>query len=429
MIKLFDTLQKKYIDWKVPDTVNWYCCGPTVYAPAHLGHARNYIVNDLISRSLQYFFDKQVNLCMNITDVDDKILNQVEHVTEQHIKEFTSKIEQDFWNDMTQLNIIQPSHIIHVSESIQIIIDYIDKIIRNGFAYVEDGSVYFDMKRYEEKFSDQKQFSRVVDTSENRNFVLWKKGKGIWNSPWSVGRPGWHIECSAMSTYIFGPDFDLHTGGVDLMFPHHQNEIIQTRACQHEQLCKHWLHVGHLHIVGQKMSKSLKNFITIQDALKQYSARQIRLCFMKHDWTKSMDFNDNTMLDIINIDNYLDEYIRWIPNSKQRETFIQNDEHTKMIVSFLQNNFDFSAVILYLQDVIKKRNIDPIFLCSILNQFGLSYTFIQPNMIQKLVDFRTSIRDVLKDKNCENKNKLLFEICDRLRDIELKQLGIYIDDL
>jgi cysteinyl-tRNA synthetase len=435
MIKIFDTLSQRNVEWKLPSRVNWYTCGPTVYAPAHLGHARNYLVNDLIRRSLETFFNIEVNLCMNITDVDDKILNLItsnqDDMTEAQIKDITVRVEDEFWNDMSQINVVKPTHIIHVTSSMQLIIDYIQKIIDNGYAYEDDGSVYFDMNKYEEDHPEQDKFNRVLDTQDNSDFVLWKKGKGIWRSPWSIGRPGWHIECSAMSTSILGCDFDLHTGGVDLMFPHHQNEILQTQACQHARLCKYWMHVGHLHIDGQKMSKSLKNFITIQDALKQYSARAIRLCFMKHDWTKSMDFHDTTMDEILNIDNMIERYINWIPSSKQQQNFIDNEEHKKRIISLLENNFDFVAIISYIQETIKKRNIQPKYLLYLLHSFGLVYEdkHIDQNSIQLLVDFRTSIRDILKLKTTENKNKLLFDACDRLRDVDLKQLGIYIDDL
>jgi cysteinyl-tRNA synthetase len=299
-----------------------------------------------------------------------------------------------------------------------------------SFAYVEDGSVYFNMKSFETRYPNSKQFSHTLSTSEERDFVLWKKGKGIWKSPWSVGRPGWHIECSAMSTYIFGPEFDLHTGGEDLMFPHHQNEILQTKACQHKELCKNWLHVGHLHIDGQKMSKSLKNFITIGEALEKYSARCIRLCFMKHDWTKSMDFNPNTMVDVKNIDSNFNEYIRWIPSIQQKERFISLETHIGNITSFIESNFDFPAIISYMQESIKKRNIDPLSLLDICSQFGLVYEDVfSISTIEILVNFRSKIRNVIKDKKVENKAKEIFELCDGIRDIELKQLGINIDDL
>ncbi len=440
MIKIFDTLQQSYIDF---DTTNfsteskklkWYSCGPTVYSSAHLGHARNYIINDLIRRSLESFFKVNVELCMNITDVDDKILNCVETQTLEAIKEFTSKLENEFWNDMKALNVSLPTHIVRVSESMDKIINYIDTIIQNGYAYEEDGSVYFNTEAYSTKYPNQPKFSRTIDDENNNNkdFVLWKAGKGIWNSKWSIGRPGWHIECSAMASSVLGAGFDLHTGGVDLMFPHHQNEILQTHACEHHELCKHWLHVGHLHINGHKMSKSLKNFITIQDALKQYSSRTIRLCFMTHDWTKSLDFSENTMTDILNIDTNIQNYINWFPNSKQKDTFISIDIHNNKIKEYLSVNFNFSSIILYIQECIKQRNIDPSDCIQLLNMFGLEYNkSIQStdNVIDILVNFRTSVRTILKDKKSETKIKDLFLLCDKLRDGELKNLGINIDDL
>jgi cysteinyl-tRNA synthetase len=446
MIKIFDTLQQSNIDF---DTTNfstdnnnssnkklkWYSCGPTVYSSAHLGHARNYIINDLIRRSLESFFKVDVELCMNITDVDDKILNIVENQTLDSIKEFTSKLEAEFWSDMKALNVSLPTHIVRVSDSMDKIIDYIDTIIQNGYAYEEDGSVYFNTDAYEKTYPNQPKFSRTIDDESNNNkdFVLWKAGKGIWNSKWSIGRPGWHIECSAMASSILGAGFDLHTGGIDLMFPHHQNEILQTHACEHQQLCKHWLHVGHLHINGHKMSKSLKNFITIQDALKQYSSHAIRLCFMIHDWTKSLDFNDNTMTDVLNIDSSIQNYINWYPNTTQTDKFLSTYVHFDNIKEYLSSNFNFSAVILYIQNSIKQRNISPSDCERLLNMLGLDYkkseTCSTNQAIDILVNFRTSVRTILKDKKSETKIKDLFLLCDKLRDGKLKNLGINIDDL
>ena len=433
MIKLFDTLQQSFIEWNPDNKIKWYSCGPTVYSSAHIGHARNYIVNDLIRRSLETYFKVEVELCMNITDIDDKILNMVESKTEEEIKIFTSGFEREFWNDMNNLNIKPPTHIIRVSESMDKIISYIDTIIKNGYAYVsDDGSVYFNSDYYESNYPNEQKFIRSVSDGENKDFVLWKAGKGIWKSKWSTGRPGWHIECSAMASSVLGVNFDLHTGGIDLMFPHHQNEILQTQACEHSQLCKHWLHVGHLHINGCKMSKSLKNFITIQGALEQYSSRSLRLCFMVHDWTKPLEFNENTMIDVINIDTNIQNYINWIPNSLQKNKFLTTDIHSNKVKEYISSNFDFSKIILYLQDCIKQRNISPDDCLQLLSNFGLIYKKTEiscEKILNMLVDFRTSVRNSLKNKQTETKIKDLFTLCDNLRDIELKNNNINIDDL
>ncbi len=441
-VLIFDTLQQETVVWNLPEHIKWYSCGPTVYAPAHLGHARNYVVNDLIRRALEKYFNTRVHLCINITDVDDKILNVFpEEPTEAQLKEFTQKMESSFWDDMKQLGNLPPTTIVRVSESMDSIIDYIDKIIQNNCAYVEDGSVYFSGKTC----GQCKSFPRTLQSAiaaerlrgpEARNepsdFVLWKAHKGIWNSKWSKGRPGWHIECSAMSTGILGDYFDLHTGGEDLMFPHHQNEILQTFAHSGQQLCKHWLHVGHLHIQGQKMSKSLKNFITIQDALQQWSSRVIRLCFMKHDWTRAMDFSDTGMQECKNIDKIFDQYVNWIPNLDQESKFSDIQEHNAKISQCLVQNFNFSGVIQYLQQEIKRRTISPTHLKQITLNFGIEYTQrVTVQEVSKLfVNFRTQIRTVLKDKTLQETAKIaqIFKLCDSVRDQDCKNININIDD-
>ncbi len=419
-MKLFDTLQQQLIDWELPECINWYSCGPTVYSHAHLGHARNYIVNDLIRRTLTNFFNVKVNLCMNITDIDDKILNLFPNGSNEQIKEFTNTMTQSFWSDMESLNVMYPNRVIHVSDSIPIIINYIQGIINNGHAYIEDGSVYFNNKSHLEI----PKFIRSHDQESESDFVLWKKGKGHYESPWSIGRPGWHIECSAMATHVLGAEFDLHTGGEDLMFPHHHNEILQTMACENKRLCKYWLHVGHLHINGQKMSKSLKNFITIGDALKNYSPRMIRLCFMIHDWTKSMDFNENTMRDVIVIDKIFQDYINWHPNSSQNN-FVNHNEAIKELLAM---NFNFSKVIFYLKNAVSARTIDPHKLYWILNLFGLGYEMSNVSydtVTNILIEFRKNVRDSLKRKDYQN----IYKLCDSLRDVELKKYNINIDDI
>ena len=195
-------------------------------------------------------------------------------------------------------------------------------------------------------------------------------------------------------------------------------------ACENKRLCKYWLHVGHLHINGQKMSKSLKNFITIGDALKNYSPRMIRLCFMIHDWTKSMDFCENTMRDVIVIDKIFQDYINWHPNSSQNN-FVNHNEAIKELLAM---NFNFSKVIFYLKNAVSARTIDPHKLYWILNLFGLGYEMSNVSydtITNILIEFRKNVRDSLKRKDYQN----IYKLCDSLRDVELKKYNINIDDI
>lgn len=242
-------------------------------------------------------------------------------VTENSIFESLPRYwENQFHRDMELLNVRMPDILTRVSEYVPQIVTFIEKIIGNGLAYEAKGSVYFDVANFDkshhyaklvpEAFGDMKSLNEgegdltvsEAQLSEKRSpndFALWKSSKSgepWWNSPWGKGRPGWHIECSAMASDVCGPKLDIHTGGVDLKFPHHDNELAQSEAhFNSQEWIKYFLHTGHLTIAGCKMSKSLKNFITIRDALEQHSATQLRLAFLLHSWKDTLDYSENTM--------------------------------------------------------------------------------------------------------------------------------------
>ena len=254
-----------------------------------MGHARSYVSFDILKRIMTDYFGYNVKLVMNITDIDDKIIRKA---LEENIsfEELSRRYETEFFDDMRRLNVSLPESITRVSEFVPEIVAFIEKIIENGYAYESNGSVYFDVKKYssepnhtyakleptsvnnKEKMAEGEGVLTNSETTEKRgdaDFALWKKSKPDepkWPSKWGDGRPGWHIECSAMAASIFKKyPIDIHTGGVDLRFPHHDNELAQSEAYYN---CDNWInnfwHTGHLHIAGKKMSKSLKNFITIK---------------------------------------------------------------------------------------------------------------------------------------------------------------------
>lgn len=292
------------------DSVNLYVCGPTVYSEPHIGHARTYITVDLITRTMRDLHNMNIKLVMNITDIDDKIINQAK-VEQLPFTAVSKKYEELFYKSLSKLNIGFPSIIVRVSEVVPEIIGYIQQIIDNGFAYpTDDGSVYFDSTTYEAAgyhFSDIEsdyhvdEVAKHIDDKRNvRDFALWK-GRGLddigfyatfkYNgiSSESYGRPGWHIECSTMIHKEIGSKLDIHLGGIDLKFPHHHNEKLQANAYYHplykvDNWCEKFMHIGHLAIGGCKMSRSLKNFITIDQALKELTPNQMRLMFATHDW-------------------------------------------------------------------------------------------------------------------------------------------------
>jgi len=296
--------------------VTWYACGPTTYDAAHMGHARNYVMFDTLLRLMEDYFGYDVRLCMNVTDVDDKIIAKA---NEQKVefRDIARKWEMAFWEDMASFGVRLPDVITRVSEYIEEIIDYIKKIIENGYAYESNGSVYFDIEAFSKNknhFYSRMDPSRAIDVEAilegegalgaqaaggdkrgSRDFALWKKAKEnepSWESPWGRGRPGWHIECSAMASNVFDFPLDIHSGGIDLKFPHHTNELAQSEAYYDQpQWVNYFVHSGHLHIDGCKMSKSLKNFIVIKECIKDIPARQWRIMFALNRWHAPMNYD------------------------------------------------------------------------------------------------------------------------------------------
>lgn len=287
-------------------TAKWYMCGPTVYDSAHIGHASSYVRFDIIRRIMGSVFDIDTMMVMGITDVDDKIIKRMQE-TGVSISQLTQTYEVEFFQDMTSMNVSAPTALTRVTEHIPHIISFVQGIIKKGFAYVTaDGSVYFDVLKYG-RYGQMKQVVYDPDKASDEfkknplDFALWKRskeGEPFWTSPWGNGRPGWHIECSAMASSVFGSNFDMHTGGVDLMFPHHENEIAQSQAhfgCK--QWANYWMHTGHLFMKDdkEKMSKSLKNTVSVSQLLESYTPNQFRmLCLLTH-YRNSIEFSKDTM--------------------------------------------------------------------------------------------------------------------------------------
>ena len=294
--------------------VDIYCCGPTVYDFAHIGNFRTFVFVDLFRRYLE-FAGYDVRHVMNITDVEDKIIR---NVREQGIPlaKFTGKYEKSFFEDMEVLACKKPTDIPHATEHIGAIIKLIKALEAKGIAYkAKDGSVYFSIEKYiaaghkygqllNLNLEEMRPGERVADDEYEKesvaDFALWKTrvpedGDVYWGSPWGEGRPGWHIECSAMSTSLLGPSFDVHLGGEDLVFPHHEDEIAQSEgAChpdEHGKFVKYWLHGAHLLVEGKKMSKKLGNFYTLRDLIaKGYSGREVRQLLVSAHYRETFNF-------------------------------------------------------------------------------------------------------------------------------------------
>mmetsp|Transcript_12402 Transcript_12402/g.12449 ORF Transcript_12402/g.12449 Transcript_12402/m.12449 type:complete len:571 (+) Transcript_12402:119-1831(+) len=457
-------------------------CGPTVYTNSHMGHARTYVSFDIIRRILSNYFGYDVTLCMNITDIDDKII--IESNNQQvNFAEYARKWEKSFFEDMARLNVSPPDVLTRVSEFVPDIVSFIEKLISNGFAYESNGSVYFDTEIYKQTHTYGKLINQSDINSElmqegegkltdvkakekrrEEDFALWKKSKELepsWESPWGPGRPGWHIECSVMAADSLPCPIDIHSGGVDLRFPHHENELAQSEAfygCQ--QWVNYFLHTGHLHIKKCKMSRSLKNFITINEMLEDYTPRQMRMVYLLHKWDGMMNYdpeNSSTMEEAVIIEKQFKEFFMNIQAAK-RELKIESkqkfDQREKNLFAALQqtrenvhnallDNFGTDVAVLELSGLVNKTNVymqsEPklILLANvsdyvkkILDCFGLDYNVADSgdSSFEPLMNVLTRFRDGVRQASREGDVKAILQLCDLIRDDDLPPLGIKLED-
>lgn len=309
MLKIYDSLTQEKRDFVpvVPGKVSMYVCGMTVYDHCHIGHSRLFLVFDMVARYLQAR-GYEVNYVRNITDINDKILNRAhqENATEPEVAERFIELTH---RDERALNMLPPTHEPRASQHIQDIILLIQALIDNGYAYVAaDGDVCFEVRKFQDygKLSkrnvDELQAGARLEIDPAKrdplDFVLWKKAKPnepVWPSPWGEGRPGWHIECSAMSYALLGQPFDIHGGGMDLKFPHHENEIAQSEGALKKQFAHYWMHNGLVRVGHDKMSKSLGNFLTIQDALKQHDAEVLRYFILSPHYRSPVTYTEENI--------------------------------------------------------------------------------------------------------------------------------------
>ncbi|MBR5503813.1 MAG: cysteine--tRNA ligase [Methanobrevibacter sp.] len=319
------TREKEELNTLFADKIKLFVCGPTVYDDAHIGHGRTYISFDTIKRYLE-FKGYSVFYLQNITDIDDKIINRAKE-SGVDSKLLAEKFEKRFIEDMAALNVNNVNYFARATDHIDEILDQIQRLIDKGFAYVTETGVYFEVAKFEDygKLSNRKledlETHRIdIDSSKKspHDFALWKNreapeyaGEPVWDSPWGKGRPGWHIEDTAITEKYFGPQYDIHGGGLDLIFPHHDSEIAQMEAVSgKEPLVQYWMHTGFLNVSGEKMSKSLGNFITIRDLLKEYSGDTFRLLVLLTHYRSPIDFSEVSLhqaeRNVSRIKNYLE---------------------------------------------------------------------------------------------------------------------------
>ncbi len=311
-MKIYNTLTKKKEEFVPvnPPNVGIYVCGPTVYDYFHIGNARSFVMADIIQRYLRYKGYK-VKFVMNLTDVDDKIIKKA---NEEGVdaKEIAERFSEAFFEDIEKLKVRRADVYPKATEHITEIVDLIKKLENKGIAYRTNGDVFYDVLKFDgygklsgKKLDELESGARVEINEKKHNpldFALWKSAKPSephWESPWGEGRPGWHIECSAMSMKHLGETFDIHAGGHDLIFPHHENEIAQSEGATGKPFVKYWIHFGFLNIRDEKMSKSLGNFFTAREVLNKYPAETIRLLFSQTHYASPLNFSQK-LLDSVN---------------------------------------------------------------------------------------------------------------------------------
>ena len=428
-LKIYNTLsrEKELFEPLNSKSIKMYVCGPTVYSYAHIGNARPAVIFDILYRLLKSIYPEVVYV-RNITDVDDKI-NEAAKKLNKPISFITEKYTDIYHKDMQSLGILSPSHEPRVTDNIDQIISMIKRILDNENAYINDSHVLFDITSFEQygKLSNRNMDEMLsgarVEVAEYKknpgDFVLWKPSKDDepgWNSPWGYGRPGWHIECSSMVETYLGKEIDIHGGGQDLIFPHHENEIAQSCSAHNSKsYAKYWMHNGYLNMEGEKMSKSLGNIITVKELLEKYDGEVIRLALLSTHYRKPINFGESLLEQSKNILNKLYKNL----NNESHE-----DEISKDVINSLLDDLNTPLAISSLLKIkCSKTLIKSANLLGLLNKtseewFSLNNkSTILENDIELLITERAEAR---KSKD--------FARADEIRD-QLDQNNVILEDI
>ena len=445
---IYDSLTKKKQKFVPVDknNVRVYACGPTVYNYAHVGNARMSVVTDLLIRVLKTIY-KNVKFVSNITDVDDKIIEAAKK-EKVKIEDITSKFEKIYNQDMLELNVRLPDIQPKATEYIKEMIIMIEKLVQNQSAYFSNDNVIFNVKKYKHygvlsRRTKDEQIAgsriEVADYKKNpEDFVLWKPSKEDepgWESPWGRGRPGWHIECSAMSEKCLKTPFDIHCGGVDLTFPHHENEIAQSCSlvandCEPSEFSKYWFHNGFVTSNGEKMSKSLGNIKLVNDMLKEYSGPVIRLSLLSSHYRQPLDWSkkilDQSKKNVLRFSKVLKD----IENKVDTNNLNQNDNDFIRALYDDLNTPKALAVLNGWFDDLKKNsssNENLVFLIKqALQIFGLDIKRNQSTNTNITEEEKIMIEKMIQEREIARKNKD-FRKADELRE-KLKEMRIFLDD-
>ena len=443
-LQIFNTLSGKKEVFEPIDNnhIKIYACGPTVYNYAHIGNARMAVVFDTFVRTLRTVYPK-ITYVSNITDIDDKIIEAAKE-SNTEITAITEKFTKIYNDDMAMLNVIkpdvQPKATEYIPEMIELIINLIDK----GFAYEEKGHVLFHVPTYSNygKLSKRNRDEQIAGSrievapykKDPSDFVLWKPSTSDqpgWESPWGFGRPGWHTECSAMSEKTLGLPFDIHGGGRDLIFPHHENEIAQSccsTANEHEpdSYAKYWMHNGFVTINGEKMSKSLGNIILVKDLIKDHHGEVIRLALLSSHYRQGLDWNDKIIHQAKKLVSKIYQILDDLKDIKIENVTLDNSS-----ISIIFDDFNTPGLIAELNKIAKKYSSDDKdnkqLIKSKLTLIGSVLGLFQDKAFNEIsVDVKSKIDDLINKRDLAKKEKN-FDLADDIRN-ELNEMGIEIKD-
>jgi len=421
-----------------PKKIGMYVCGPTVYDNPHIGNARPLIVFDILFKVLKCKYgNKAVTYVRNITDIDDKIIaSSVEKKIT--IKDLTNKITNIFHDDCKYLNCENPTHEPKATENISLMVEMIDTLIKNKFAYEKNNHVYFEVKKFKDygklsnKNLDELIAGARVEVSENKNnpadFVLWKPSverEPSWDSPWGKGRPGWHLECSAMSKKFLGDKFDIHGGGRDLIFPHHENEIAQSRcANENETFANYWVHNGFITISNEKMSKSQGNILKIGDFKNNVSGQVLRLALISSHYKQPLDWNDKLLSECEKtINKWYESYIEIKKQTLIPDEYLSplyDDLNTPGFIANLHRLFEKSQ---NGTDIDKQIFVSACNFVGLLNENKDTWNKFKKS---KLTITEDEIKQKINERNNARKNED-YKLADKIRN-DLEDKGVLIED-
>lgn len=455
-MKIYNTLTRQKEEFKpiTPGEVKMYVCGPTVYNYFHIGNGRTFIAFDTIRRYLEYRGYK-VTFVQNFTDIDDKMINKANEEG-CSVKELGDRYIKEYYADADALNIERASINPRATEFIDEIIDFVKSLIDKGFAYEVNGDVYFSTKKFEsygklsgQNIEDLQSGARIrVDERKNDplDFAIWKSqksGEPAWESPWGMGRPGWHIECSCMAKKLLGETIDIHAGGADLAFPHHENEVAQSEALTNKQFAHYWMHSAFVNINNQKMSKSLSNFFTAREILEKYDVDAVRFLMLSAHYRQPVNFsmelldsakasierlyncvnNIESLLEVATVENITEEEAKYLKSL---------DKHKEKYIEKMDDDFNTADAITAMFDLCKDINSN-VTANSSKELINSSLNLIRElggplGIVQKTtkVSLEEEVEELIRQRQEARKNKD-FALSDKIRD-DLKARGIVLED-